>query len=332
MTSSEIKNNMEQCCLCGSRGFVGVLSLPQYTYVRCLQCGLVRRYQGLSPNTQEQLYDEKYFTNSPSRKSNDYTYDYVSDWQWRYDRKRFKEELREIGRHKKNGRILDVGAATGNFLQIGKAAGYDIVGVEFSPFASAFARERGFEVHTGALEDVSLPFESFDVVTLHHVLEHVPNPVETLSLVHRLMKPDGLLVVEVPNFASFRSKVNGAEWEDLRPDEHLHQFEPRTLSAIIEKSHFQVLSLRTKSEVLWSLKEPPRLLWIPDRVINRLERNLSLKPKSTPEKEVAKTDKHLSVRKRVLLGLTWLAFFPIIRFYERLRVEKRLVVFAKKHN
>lgn len=99
----------------------------------------------------------------------------------------------------RTGAILDVGAGIGQFLSLA-GEGWTTSGTELSPVARTIAKERwGIELLGGHLEGLGLPSESFDVVSMFHVLEHVPRPGETLAEIRRILKPGGVVVLAVPD-------------------------------------------------------------------------------------------------------------------------------------
>jgi SAM-dependent methyltransferase len=100
------------------------------------------------------------------------------------------------------------------------------------------ARDRGITVHQGSVQNAAFPDEFFDVVTMWHVLEHVPDPRETLGELRRILKPNGLLVVEVPDSASVTFRLCGDRWLQLDIPRHLQHFTPKTLVRILEDAKF----------------------------------------------------------------------------------------------
>lgn len=110
----------------------------------------------------------------------------------------WKRRLKLVLSHKRQGKLLDVGAGIGQFLNLAQDH-FDVSGTEISSTAVRLAREKfGIELTHGALEDVPVG-EAFDVITLFHVLEHVPFPGQTLATCFSLLKPGGVLVLAVPN-------------------------------------------------------------------------------------------------------------------------------------
>jgi len=150
--------------------------------------------------------------------------------------------------HASGTRLLDVGAGLGTFLAEARDDGWEVSGTEVSKSAIAKARELfGFEMAEGQLEDVSLQ-GPYDVVTLWHVLEHLPSPSRGLDLARRLLRRGGLLVVAVPNDSNarwrFQKLKNGVymPYEELAPGKevHLSHFTVAALRAAIEARGFRI--------------------------------------------------------------------------------------------
>ena len=155
--------------------------------------------------------------------------DFLSPWAQRYDEARFGRELDEYLPHP--GRLLDLGAATGSFLSIAATRGWRGIGVEVSEAARAIAATHG---HTCvATMEEARHLRPFDAVTMHHVLEHLDDPVAMIRDALSMLRPQGRLLVEVPNWASLERRACGSAWVDLRPEQHLRQFEPATLRRVL---------------------------------------------------------------------------------------------------
>lgn len=156
------------------------------------------------------------------------------------------QHLKVVTRSATHGRLLDVGCSTGLFLDQARAAGFDVRGVEFSAASADFARERfGVEVATGALADVALARESFDIVTMFDVIEHVPDPSADMRTAYNLLKPGGLFVVSTPDIDGLfpRASLLVARlidhWPHAEPPSHLFQFSKKTLAAMLRKTGFE---------------------------------------------------------------------------------------------
>jgi SAM-dependent methyltransferase len=142
-------------------------------------------------------------------------------------------------------RVLDVGAGTGEFLSYMQDEGYKVVGLEPSSEISKRAKIEGLKIHNTTIEAFGEDRnDSFDVVTLFHVLEHVPNPVEVVERAYSLLKPGGVLVVKVPNEfnslqVSARESLSLDDWW-IVPPVHINYFDYDSLRALIQSAGFSV--------------------------------------------------------------------------------------------
>lgn len=149
--------------------------------------------------------------------------------------------LRRIRRFVPRGKMLDIGCGGGQFLADLRVAGWETVGVEVNEAMAAHARQAfGLDVRIGRLDQAGFADATFDVVTMYHVLEHIPDPVAALRECHRILRPGGLLVVAVPNFASWQSRTTGKHWFHLDIPHHLHHFTTNALMHVTTAQSFQV--------------------------------------------------------------------------------------------
>ncbi|MDC8002329.1 class I SAM-dependent methyltransferase [Aequorivita todarodis] len=126
-----------------------------------------------------------------------------------------------LQQHGEVGSLLDVGAGTGDFLKVAKEKGWQVHGMEPNKNAAKLALEKGIDLKA-SLNDFE--GKQFDVVTLWHVLEHIPNLEETISKLAALVKPYGTLIIAVPNFKSFDAKHYGKFWAAFDVPRHLWHF------------------------------------------------------------------------------------------------------------
>ncbi|UQD55593.1 bifunctional 2-polyprenyl-6-hydroxyphenol methylase/3-demethylubiquinol 3-O-methyltransferase UbiG [Flavobacterium sp. K5-23] len=135
------------------------------------------------------------------------------------------------------GRILDIGAGTGEFLSVTKQNGWQTTGVEPSDKAKSIAMNKGisFVENTSELES-----NTFDVITMWHVLEHVPDLDKQLKELKRLLKVDGTLIVAVPNFKSFDAKHYGKFWAAYDVPIHFWHFSKTSIKLLFEKEGMQL--------------------------------------------------------------------------------------------
>ena len=131
--------------------------------------------------------------------------------------------------HRKTGHLLDIGTGTGYFPATMKRRGWTVEAVEKNEGARRFAAEHfGLDVRPeGELQGMKA--ESFDVITLWHVMEHLEHLNETWELLHRLLTDKGVLVVAVPNCSSYDAQKYGAYWAAYDVPRHLWHFTPDTM-------------------------------------------------------------------------------------------------------
>jgi 2-polyprenyl-3-methyl-5-hydroxy-6-metoxy-1,4-benzoquinol methylase len=131
------------------------------------------------------------------------------------------------------GTLLDIGAGTGDFLRIAKERGWQVQGTEPNKNASKLALEKGIE-----LKPLLNDFEGkhFDVVTLWHVLEHIPNLEETILKLSALVKPNGTLIIAVPNFKSFDANHYGKFWAAFDVPRHLWHFSKESIKNLFAEN------------------------------------------------------------------------------------------------
>ncbi len=140
--------------------------------------------------------------------------------------------------------VLDVGCSTGALLgAIGELGPYRLHGVELDAEAAAAARRRGIEVREGELESAGLPAESMDLVTLQHLIEHVADPLATLSEARRVLRPGGRIAGELPNLASWDAALFGRFWGGGHAPRHLWFFTPETLRRSLERAGFDAVEV-----------------------------------------------------------------------------------------
>jgi 2-polyprenyl-3-methyl-5-hydroxy-6-metoxy-1,4-benzoquinol methylase len=192
--------------------------------VECRQCGLVYtspRQDALAlADGYAEVADVDYASEDSSRSINSYFC------------------LNTLSRFVPAGRLLDVGCAAGYFLNAARLR-YEVQGVELSRAAVAYARERlALNVFHGTLEAAALSDDSFDVVTLIDVIEHLDNPRQTLRDIWRILKPGGLLYIVTPDVSSNVARLLGSKWWGLRPA-HVYYFSPKTLTALLNKTGFE---------------------------------------------------------------------------------------------
>ena len=143
----------------------------------------------------------------------------------------------------KDGRLLEIGCATGEFLTAA-ASRFKVMGVEADRASCAVTQARGLSCFNGTLFEAGFPASHFDVVALYHVIEHFPSPQRILREIHRLLCPQGWLVIETPNIANIWYKILGARWRQFIPD-HRYFFTPTTMERSCRENGFEVVAINS---------------------------------------------------------------------------------------
>jgi SAM-dependent methyltransferase len=141
-----------------------------------------------------------------------------------------------------DGPILDVGCGGGLFLKMLAERGYRVAGLDFSPGAARLAwKSNGVPVACGTLSNAPLASNSCSAVTMFHVLEHVNDPHAYLDEARRLLKPEGRVILQVPNAACWQFLLLGKNWSGLDVPRHLWNFRPPNLDLLLERSGFEIV-------------------------------------------------------------------------------------------
>ena len=143
--------------------------------------------------------------------------------------------------HLPPGDVLELGCSSGSFVALMRQAGYEASGVEMSPWVAAFGHETfNVPIRIGPIESLDFPPSSFDVIALMDVLEHLPDPKETMRYCLQLLKPKGLLLIQAPQFKcgmNYNELIESESpfLEQLKSDEHLYLFSERSVKDLFQR-------------------------------------------------------------------------------------------------
>jgi 2-polyprenyl-3-methyl-5-hydroxy-6-metoxy-1,4-benzoquinol methylase len=232
------------CPLCSSHEISHLLSCKDHFVSkkvfgidRCAKCGFTFTQDHPEESEAGQYYEsDDYISHSDSKKG-------ITDKTYQFIRKimlnRKKRIIRKITGLSK-GSILDIGSGTGHFLNAMKKSGWNIKGVEISAKARKSAASR-FNIDTIPPDEIkTLQYNSFDCVTLWHVLEHFHEPFKFMEEIGRLLKPEGLCVIALPNCSSFDSEHYGKEWAAFDVPRHIWHFNPSTFADFAIRNKFEL--------------------------------------------------------------------------------------------
>jgi len=160
--------------------------------------------------------------------------------------KDFKDRLAVLEKYgHSDGKLLDVGAHSGVLLCAARELGYEPYGVEPEMEPCVYGKQHwDLDMFCGSLIEAQFPDNYFDIVTLLAVMEHMRNPLCELKEIKRVLKPDGMLVIEVPNIDSLMFKFTRRYWRHFIKG-HLIHFSPNTLTAFLAKAGFNVVEIHS---------------------------------------------------------------------------------------
>lgn len=209
-------------------------------FYKCDKCGLIFIYPQAKIMDINSYYEEKYcklweLDIDSVKRNKSYT---------------FKKWLDEIERYCAGGKILDVGCATGFFLEEARNRGWIPYGAELSEYSSKIAKKNfGDKIFTGTLSGANFTANSMDVVTMFDVLEHSPDPVNLLKEAHRVLKHNGLLCIATPNTESFFCKIMGRNWPEFKP-EHLFTFGKKNIIFLLSIIGYTLVKFKNTEKYL----------------------------------------------------------------------------------
>jgi 2-polyprenyl-3-methyl-5-hydroxy-6-metoxy-1,4-benzoquinol methylase len=156
-----------------------------------------------------------------------------------------KQRVNRIIKFIKRGAILDIGCGRGLFLRLMKRSGWNTLGIEYDASSAALVQESmGVEVVSGELKNQGFANAVFDVIVMNHSLEHMKNPTEVVQECARTLKPNGLLVIAVPNINSLQARWGGKHWFHLDIPYHLIHFSEKSLTSLLQRHNLTIKHIR----------------------------------------------------------------------------------------
>jgi 2-polyprenyl-3-methyl-5-hydroxy-6-metoxy-1,4-benzoquinol methylase len=175
--------------------------------------------------------------------------------------------IANIRKNKNKGFLLDMGCAQGLFLGIANTLGWYADGVEINQEMREMASRaaHGINIYT-SIDEIS---RSYDVITLWEYFEHLPDPVQELCKIKKLFNPNGLLCLSFPNSESRYGSRDRVRWEQVKPPEHLHLWNAKSIRMLLEHYGFRVVCFRyfglrlllDMPDVFGSRSDPKTIFW-----------------------------------------------------------------------
>jgi 2-polyprenyl-3-methyl-5-hydroxy-6-metoxy-1,4-benzoquinol methylase len=234
------------CDLCGSSEFEIFISRDEWSWlpnkyktnlVQCLQCNLIYQNPQLESNELAHFYGPEY---EPYVRP-------IEEEIWLIKKFRLANVRKKVNLVKSfvqnKGYILDVGCSTGVFLTQMKSIGWVCYGIEPNYYAAEIAkRTLGINIFQGYLSEFKGMERCFDAITFWDVVEHTFSPSNELRLAHNLLKTNGILILNIPNWNAFDRGLLGKYWQGYDPPRHLYVFSENNIKQYLSKTGFKLLN------------------------------------------------------------------------------------------
>jgi SAM-dependent methyltransferase len=212
-----------------------------FDIVRCSRCGLLFRRTLPTAAELGEIYAETYFRRAEGDPGGQGYDDYLHEEE--LHRLNARVRVRRLGAFVSPGRLLDVGAAAGFFMDEAHATGWAVEGVDVSPEMSHWGRERlGLDLRTGPFAREDYPEGAYDLVTMWDYIEHSVDPVGELAHARALLRPGGILAVSTGDADALVARVSGRRWHLLTPRHHNFFFSTATLRRACQAAGLDVLA------------------------------------------------------------------------------------------
>ena len=221
------------CKICGSSDYRSYLKFKEKKkeIVVCLGCKTFRTMPYLETDYREQeFYCEHYLRNERLFRG-------------------FAISLMQIvARHKKEGRLLDIGCSVGYILEEASMRGFETEGIELNKKAVKIAYSKGLCVKECILDNAGYNENIFDVVMLNHILEHIIEPYKFIQDIKKILKRNGILTIGVPNHNSLIARLSRTYWYGWGVREHIWHFDKRSIYRLLSKNGFRIREIIQNSQ------------------------------------------------------------------------------------
>ena len=206
-----------------------------FVYRKCRECGFVF----LSPRPDEQemrtYYSPEYYGEGAHK-----------FWRWLEAVRLYfvQRRVRRVQEYfPRPGTVIDIGCGQGTFLRLLQEQGWECHGTELNEESASRARRSGIPVAVGEFDKRQFLPETIDLISLWQVIEHLPDPLKTLSALRPLLKKGGIVAISTPNIDSVQARITARRWFHLDPPRHLCLFSPQTLEGMMKSLGFRLFAL-----------------------------------------------------------------------------------------
>jgi len=230
------------CAVCKSSERKKIYTIKGFEVVKCLSCDFVYVNPRVSNEDLPKLYSENYFNNSQ--------YGYLEYEATAHLRKKnFERWYKDISKFlsPEKGKVLDIGCASGYFLETLRNKGWEVQGIELDSEMIKVLHEKNIPVYTNTLNTFETS-EKYHLITLFDVLEHLPDADKTFEKLAAMLHPEGVIALITPDVSSFQHSLFGKRWFQFKPQEHIHYFSPKTLQKVILPHHLKMVHIQKSGQ------------------------------------------------------------------------------------
>jgi len=236
-------NTLNNCPVCGKQNFLPYLKTKDYfltgeefSLVQCKDCGFV--FTNPIPKLSEL---SKYYDSPDYLSHTANSFSFTAEIYKLFRNANIRKKFKLVQSYAKGKNILDIGCGTGELLHYFNEQGWDTLGVEPNSSARDFANKT-YQLQVLEESEINTITESsFDVISMWHVLEHVPDLNSRMKQLKQILKKDGLLIIALPNLDSPDAKKYGAHWAGLDVPRHLYHFTESSFKTLLGKHNMQLV-------------------------------------------------------------------------------------------
>ncbi len=306
------ENIICQCCLNDDPSqFIEKYDLKEFVVVECKKCSF-----NFVPQNNEEFVDYKDYKDDEELKQ----IRQGNNW-LKVQRNLLRYKL--IRKYKKSGSLFDLGTGWGHFLYTGKQLGYDIYGIEIADNPYIYAKnDLNLPVDHVDFFELDKPDNSYDIITMWDVFEHINNADLVLEKCSDLIKDDGYLFIQVPQIDSFVAKRQKENWTMIGPG-HVNYFSKKTIPIILDRHGFDIVKIKSSIEFK---------LFLMFVVYSRIQKK---KQKDQTSSDIAHSERQeyfnkITKRPKFVLKLFVLAHNIAYNLLSFLNIGEEMIVVAKK--
>lgn len=226
-----------RCPVCAAASRRDYVEFPQLAFARCDGCGTIYKTRELAQLLSADFYEQGYFHGRKSGRDKRFEHRVRKAQRW----------IRALLRFAPRGSsLIDIGCSFGYVIEAGKRLGLRSAGLDVSEYAVKTCVERGYDARVGTLQKMPFDDASFDVCVMKHVIEHTADPASALAEVKRILSPDGLVLIAVPDSSYWKGAVLRKSYRYYRPDDlgaqHYVYYSRASLRSLLERHGFEVLA------------------------------------------------------------------------------------------